>query len=134
MCSVGELGFLPAEPVGGADLHHLRFRDDGLRNVSVHLGLIAGWVGALIALLAKVIPKQQLVVTCPFRAIGTTASGRHKLRVWLVERRVFEDEQNVGGNPELTIADGQENPCWLTAVGVDLFKASLERLFLLLGW
>ena len=121
-------------PVGGADLDQLRFRGDGLRDVRVYLRLIAGWVGALVTLLAKVIPKQQLVVACALRAIGAIASGRHKLGVPLVEGGILEDEENIGRNPELEIADGQKNSRWLVSVGVDLFEASLERLFLLIDW
>ena len=44
--------------VGGADLHQRRFRSDGLGKVCGHLGLIAGRVGALVALSAQVVAKQ----------------------------------------------------------------------------
>ena len=81
--------------VGGADLHQLRFRGDGLGDVRRDLGLIAGGVGAAVALPSEVIAKQQLVVACPLGAIGTTASGGDKLRVALVERRIFQDEQDI---------------------------------------
>ena len=120
--------------VGGADLHQLRFRGDGLGNVRVHLGLIAAWVGASV-LLAEV-GKQQLVVSCPLGAVGATASGGDKLRVALVERSIFEDEQDVLLNPELQVADGQQNALGLAVARCApvLFEASRERLFLLVGW
>jgi len=32
-------------------------------------------------------------MSCPFRAVGTTASGGNKLRVPLVEWRIFQNQQ-----------------------------------------
>jgi hypothetical protein len=48
VCSVlvpweNSASFLPYA-VGSADLHQLRLRSDGLRNVRIYLSLIAGWV------------------------------------------------------------------------------------------
>lgn len=73
-------------------------------------------------------------MACALRAIGATASSRHKLRVPLIEGRILEDEEDIGRNPELEIADGQENSRWFVSVGVDLFEASFECLLLLVGW
>jgi hypothetical protein len=73
-------------------------------------------------------------VACAFGAVGATASGRYKLRITLVERRVFEDKKDVGRDPRLQIADGQENTSGLVFAGsVHLLEASLERGFLLSG-
>ena len=91
--------------VGGADLHELRLRCYGLRDVSRNLRLIAIGVGASVALPSGVIAKQQFVVSCPFRAVGTTASSGNKLRVAFVERRIFQDQQNIAVNPELQVSD-----------------------------
>ena len=98
------------------------------------LALIAGGVGAAVALPAEVIAKQQLVVACPLGAVGATASGGNKLRVPLVERRILQDEQDIGVNPELQVADGQQDTRWLRcSVVVYLFEAGFERVFLLVG-
>jgi len=93
-------------PVGGADLHQFRLRGDRLRDVSRDLCLIAGGVGASVALPAEVIAKEQFVVPRPFRAVGTTTSGVNKLRVALVEWRIFQDQQDIAVDPELQVADG----------------------------
>ncbi len=46
----------------------------------------------MVTLLAEVIPEQQLVVaTCALEVqSGATASGRYKLRIALIERRILE--------------------------------------------
>ena len=62
------------------------------------------------------------------RAICTTASDRHKLRVPLVERCILEQEQDVRIVPELQTADRQRDSRWLVAVcHKDLFEAGFER-------
>ena len=81
--------------VGRADLYQLRLRGDGLGDVRRDLGLIAAGVGAAVALPAEVIAEQQLVVSCPLGAVGATARGGNKLRIALVEGRIFQDEQDV---------------------------------------
>ena len=71
-------------------------------------------------------------MTCAFGAVGATASGRNKLRVPLVEGCVLQQKKDVGGNPRLQIADGQENASGLVFAGsVHLLEASLERRLLL---
>ena len=113
-------------------MHELGFRRDGLRNMRVHLGLIAAWVGASV-LLAEV-REQELVVPGPLGAVHATPRCGHKLRVPLVERRMFEDEQDVLLNPRLQIADGEQDALGLLpAVAPVLAEASSERLFLLVG-
>jgi hypothetical protein len=72
-------------------------------------------------------------MACPLGAIGTTASGRDKLRVPLVERRIFQDQQDIAVNPELQVADGQQDTGGFRSSVVDLFEASRERGFLLVG-
>jgi hypothetical protein len=99
----------------------------------LYLGGITTGVGALVAMLAEVIAKQQLVVACPLGTIGATASGGNKLRVPLIERRVFQHQQDIGINPEMKTADGEKNASWLAAVAVNLFEARRERGVLLLG-
>jgi hypothetical protein len=46
---------------------------------------------------------------CPLGAVHATPRCRHKLRVALVERSEFQDEQDVALNPELEIADGEQD-------------------------
>ena len=97
--------------VGRADLHKLRLRGDGLGDVRIDLGLIAGWVGAA-SCLPRSSPNSSLL--CPVRLGQSTqlpAVG-DKLRVALVERRIFQDEQDVALNPELEVADGKQDARW----------------------
>jgi len=84
-------------------LHQRRFRGDGLGKVCGQLCLIAGRVGAGI-LLAE-FGKQELVVACAFGAIDAASGCWHKLAVFLVEGRIFENEQDVVVDPELKIAN-----------------------------
>jgi len=72
-----------------------------------NLRLIAGRVGAGV-LLAE-IGKQKLVMTCALGAIDTASGCWHKLTVLLVERCHLEDEQDIVIDPELKIADGEED-------------------------
>src|SRR6201996_3222866 len=72
-------------------------------------------------------------MSCPLWAIGTTASGGNKLRVALVERRVFQNQQDIVVNPELQVTDGQQNTSGFRSAVVDLFETGLERGFLLVG-
>ena len=114
--------------VGRADLHELGLCRNGLGNVRIHLRLIAAWVGASV-LLAEV-RKQQLVVPCPLGAVHATSGNRHKMRVPLVERSVFEDEQDVLLNPRLEVADGEQDALGLAVAGCApiLSEASGQRL------
>jgi hypothetical protein len=95
--------------------------------------VVAAGIGALVALLAEVVAEKQLVVAGALGAVGATARRGNKLRVALVEGRVFQDEQYIRLNPELQIAHGQKNPrrFWLPVV--DFLEASRKRLLLLVG-
>jgi hypothetical protein len=94
--------------------------------------LVTGWVGTGI-LFAKV-GEQELVMACAFGTIDTASSGWHKLAVLLVEGCVFENEKDVGINPELKIADGQEDALLFSAATLPVLpKASGERCLLLVG-
>ena len=70
-------------------------------------------------------------MACTFRAIGTTASGRDKLRVPLVERCVFQDQQDIAVDPELQVAYRQQNTPRFRCAVVYLFEARRECLLLL---
>ena len=120
--------------VGRADLDKLRLRGDLLGDVCANFGLIAAWVGASV-LLAEV-GKQQLVMACPLWAIDATSRDGHKMRVALVERGVFEEEQDVLLNPELQAPHGKQDALGLAVARcAPVFtEASRERLFLLVGW
>jgi hypothetical protein len=72
-------------------------------------------------------------VSRPLRTVGATARCRDKLRIALVERRIFQNEQDVGVDPELQVADRQQNTRWFLTAAVNLFEASRERLFLQIG-
>ena len=52
----------------------------------------------------------------PLGAIDTTAGGGNKLRVPFVEGRILEDEQDVRLNPELQVANGQQNTLGLASL------------------
>ena len=120
--------------VGRADLHELGFVREGLGNVRIDLRLIAAWVGASV-LLAEV-GKQQLVVSCPVGAVHAASRDGDEMRVPLVERSVFQDEQDVLLNPRLQVADGEKDALGLAvAAGAPvLLKASGQCCFLFVGW
>ena len=128
----GAAFLLPA--VCRADLHKVGLGGDGLRNVCREFCVVAAGIGALVALLAEVVAEKQFVVAGALGAVGATARRGDKLRVALVEWRVFQDEQYIRLNPELQIAHGQKNArrCCSPAV-VCFLEASRESLFLLVG-
>ncbi len=71
---------------------------------------------------------------CPLVAVHTAPRCRDKLRVALVERSQFQDEEDVALNPELEIADRQQDALGLlSAIAPILFEAGPECLFLLVG-
>jgi integrase/recombinase XerD len=71
---------------------------------------------------------------CPLGAVHTTPRSRDKLCVPLVEWSEFQDEEDVALNPELEIADREQDALGiLPAVAPILFEASSECLFLLVG-
>src|SRR5580658_2714451 len=73
-------------------------------------------------------------MSCPLGAVHTTPRCRDKLRVPLVERSQFQDEEDVALNPELETADREKDAfCLLSAVAPILFEAGSECLFLLVG-
>jgi hypothetical protein len=84
-------------------------------------------------LLAEVVTEKQLVVAGALGAVGATAHCGDKLRVAFIKRRVFQDEQNIGLNPELQIAHGQKNPRWILAAVIDLLETSRKGLVLLVS-
>jgi len=115
-------------------LHQFRLRGDSRGHVGLYFGLIAAGVRAAVPLLAKVIAKQQLVVAGTLGTLRATSSRRHELRIAFVEWRVFQNEQDVRVNPELQVADRQQDTGWLLAVAVvNLFETCRESLFLLVG-
>lgn len=59
-CATTRAAFLLL-PVGRADLDKLRLRRAGLCNVRFQLGLVASGVGALVALLAQIVPEEKLL-------------------------------------------------------------------------
>jgi hypothetical protein len=82
----------------------------------------------LVALLAEVVAEKQFVVAGALGAVGASARRGDKLRVALVEGRIFQDEQNIRLNPELQIAHGQKNPRRILAAVVGFLEASRECL------
>jgi hypothetical protein len=78
--------------------------------------------------------EQELVMPGAQGAFHATACGWHQLRVALVERRELEDQKDVGLNPELEAADGEQDAFRLLPTCAPiLFEASDQRLFLLSG-
>jgi hypothetical protein len=73
-------------------------------------------------------------VSCAF-GTGQAASGcRDKLRVFPIERRIFQDEQDVPFNPHLKLADWQQDALGLLICARPFFpEASVEGFFLLCG-
>jgi hypothetical protein len=84
--------------------------------------------------LAKVIAEKQFVVPGALGAVGATARRGHKLRIALIEWRVFQNEQHVRLNPELQIAHRKQNPRRVLATVINFLETSRKRLFLLVCW
>ena len=119
--------------VGRADLDKVGLGGNGLRHVRREFCVVAAGIGALVALLAEVVAEKQFVVAGALGAVGATARRGDKLRVALVEGRIFQDEQNIRLNPELQVSHRQENPRCALAPVVDFLEASRECLLLLVG-
>jgi hypothetical protein len=116
--------------VGSADLHELRLGCNRLGEMRRDLRLIASRVAARI-LLAE-FGEEQFVIPGALGAVHATARRRHKLRIALVERGLFQDEQDIRLNPELETADRKQNAFRLLPSRAPiLFEASGKRLFLL---
>ncbi len=73
-------------------------------------------------------------MSCPLGAIEATPRRWHKLRIALIERREFEDEEDVRLYPEMQTTHGEQDAlCFLSARTPIFFEASGECLFLLGG-
>jgi len=72
--------------------------------MGIDLRVVAVWIGACILLY---VCEQELVMSCSLRAVNATPGCRDKLRIALVERSQFEDEEDVALNPELEIDRAQ---------------------------
>jgi len=73
-------------------------------------------------------------MSCPFGAIDTASRRWHKLRVAFVERSEFQDEQDVRLNPEMKVADWEQDAFGLLPTRAPiLFETGGECLFLLAG-
>ncbi len=92
-----------------ADLDEFRFGRDGLLNVGGNLSLIAGRRGTGVLLRGHAF-EEQFVMSCPIGALQAAPGFRYKHRIFPVERRVFQYEQDMGFNPLLKMTDGQQNP------------------------
>ena len=72
------------------------------------------------------------ISACAGIALKIGGCSRHQLRVTLVERREIEDKKDVGLNPELEAADGEQDAFRLLPTCAPiLFEASDQRRFLL---
>ena len=118
--------------VGRADLDKLRFGGNLGLNVRVELRGIAGRVGASVH--CRYVGKQELVVSGALGAFDAASGGGNKLRVAFVERRLFQDEQDVLLNPVLEMANGKQDALGLASGSVPLLAEAIgEGLFLLGG-
>ena len=79
--------------VGRADLHKVGLGGYCLFNVRRKFGIETAGISAPVTLLSQVVAEKQLVVAGALRAVSATARRGYKLRVALIERRVFQDEQ-----------------------------------------
>jgi hypothetical protein len=72
-------------------------------------------------------------VPCPFGAVHTVPGDGDEMSVLLVERSIFEDEQDVLLNPCLQVANGEKNALGLSVGSRSpiLAESSLKSFFLL---
>ena len=75
-------------------------------------------------------------MSCPLGAVNTTPGNGHQMRVPLVERSVFEEEQNVLLNPDLQAPYRKQDALGLAVARYApvLAEARRECLLLLVGW
>lgn len=116
--------------VGRADLHELGFGRKGPDNVGINLRLITTWVCASI--LFPEVGKQELVMSCPLRAIDATSRGSDEMCVPPVEWSIFQQKQDVLFNPALQIADWEKDALsFAVAAGTPLLLKASGQGFLL---
>jgi hypothetical protein len=73
-------------------------------------------------------------MSCAFGAGQATSGCRDKLWVFPVERRIFQDEQDIPFNPHLKLPDRQQDALGLLICARPFFpEARVEGLFLLCG-
>ena len=116
-----------------ADLDKLRLGGNLGLYVRVQLGGVAIRVGASIRIAAD-IGKEQFVVSGALGAIDAASGGGNKLRVAFVERRLFQEQEDVMLNPLLQVANREQDALGLGSGSVPLLAEAIgECLFLLRG-
>ena len=99
----------------------------------VQLSRIAVRVGASVGVAAD-IRKEQFVVSGTLGAIDAIPGGGNKLRVPLVERRLFQEQENILLNPLLQVPNRKQDALGLGSGSAPLLAETIgERLFLLRG-
>ena len=92
--------------VSRADLHKLRLRCDLLLQERFDLHGIAIRIGALRFIVGRPFCEEQLIVSGAFGAIDTASCGWYELGIALVERCLFQEQEDVMLYPMLEMADG----------------------------
>jgi hypothetical protein len=68
-------------------------------------------------------------MTCPLGAVHAASCNGNKMRIALVERGIFEEEQNIRLNPELQTPHRQKNALRFASA-----KCSVTRRFVSNRW
>ncbi len=73
-------------------------------------------------------------MSCPIGAVNAASRDGDQMRVFLVERRIFQEQEHIRLNPEAQRANGQQHLCILLPAVVDLFETGTQRGGLHVGW
>ena len=117
--------------VGGGDLYQLRFRGYRALHMGVHLGRVAGRIGAGIVLRCDALEKQR-VVPGAFGAVMAGTRLGHKRCILFRERRGGKFQKDIMLDPFAQMANGKQNALRLAAARIALLPASGQRFLLLL--
>jgi len=102
-------------------------------HVRVQLGGIAIRVGASVGIRAH-IGKEQFVVSGALGAIDATSGGGNELRVPFVERRLFQEQENIVLNPLLQVPNREQDALGLGSGSAPLLAEAIGERLLLLSW
>ncbi len=80
------------------------------------------------------IGKEQFVVSGALGAIDAASGGGNKLRVALVERRLFQEQENVMLNPLLQVPNREQDALGLGSGSVPLLAEAIGECLFLLRW
>ena len=101
--------------------------------VCVQFGGIAIRVGTSVGIAAH-IGEEQFVVSGALGALDAASCGGNKLRIAFVERRLFQEQEDVMPNPLLQVPNRKQNALGLGSGSVPLLAEAIGECLFLLRW